>query len=806
MITKKHVWLLALLLLLLVGCADDETPTPTAGESAIATPTATPLPEITIVERDQVMVGVDTAFPPLADLDADGYPVGIEVDLLEAVMTAAGLDYQLVSSDWESLFDDLVAGRFDAAIGGVTEAGAPADLVELTAPYLEIGEVAVTLADNETIRELADLGQAVVGVEPLSWGEFAITDPGADQVVPAGRIRRFDSSTELIQALFDGYVDAIVTHHTVIESYMRVNPGYLRVLGGEGSDAWLTTHQFRIALPKGADELLAQLDGAVATIFEDGRVEEIVAGWGMMPEFAERPRFVQDPGAGTLVAGIEKVDEQTVRFVLNRPDPFFDYKLAVPAMALHSPANLEQYSGGGELSLNPVGTGPYTLEGWEPGVALTLTANLDYWGTPAAIERIRVEPEPDAGLRFDRLRGNQAELAEGLSKEDLDELDDNPITAIEVSNRTPINVAYLGMNRDVAPFDDRNVRLAVAMCMDQPDLVETVYPTGTLIASQFLPANTFGFSPGLLWHDTDPEGAADLLAAAGYEDGLSLTLSLSSSPSDFIPDPTLVADAVIEQLDACGIQAEVQLLAPVDFERQLVAGELPFHLAGWSADFPGPIGFMNTHFMGLGNGQQFGAPFPEIVDLLSLAGETADTEQRRDLYNQVNQLLWEKVIFVPLAHGGSSLAARSTVPGVSASPVRQDLLAALGPISSTATITTVTFLRPADPLSLDPTDEVDDDTFAITSQIFETLTTFEPATTVLTQSLAIEWQANETADVWEFTLRPDVHFQDGAPLDADAVILNFERQWIINDPLHTGRTGAFRYFEALFGGFIREQN
>jgi peptide/nickel transport system substrate-binding protein len=46
-----------------------------------------------------------------------------------------------------------------------------------------------------------------------------------------------------------------------------------------------------------------------------------------------------------------------------------------------------------------------------------------------------------------------------------------------------------------------------------------------------------------------------------------------------------------------------------------------------------------------------------------------------------------------------------------------------------------------------------------------------------------------------------VRFQDGSLFNADAVLLNFERVWDRNHPLHVGRIGTFRYFQVLFGGF-----
>lgn len=802
---RKGLLLLILIIpvILLVSCSKERvtpiatiTPTPTRTIQA----EGTSMPEIKIVDRGTLIIGADTAFPPFSDLDRDGKPVGIEIDLLAALMETAGLNYELVSADWNTMFLDLVSGRFDAVIGGITSADAP-EYVELTDPLFDIGQVIVTLEGNLQIERLDEIENLVVGVQPLSWGEFAITGPNAVLHVPAGNIRRYKTEKELIDALFNGYVDVVVTHNTVFESYNTINPGYLKMIQADNQNGWLTEHRFHIGVPQGADALLNNLNTAIKQMHQDGRMDEIVANWGYSPVFAERPKFVQDAAAESIIAGIEKIGNYSVRFVLNRPDPFFNYKLAVPAMAMKSPDSLvpEKVNADKPALVNPVGTGPYKFDGWKPGQAITLTANQSYWGQVPAVETILVEPVDDPNLRFEMLRGHSAQLVENLSIDDLEELDDNPIDELVVYPREPVNIAYLGMNRDVYPFDNKDVRLAIASCINQTELVENYYPEDSLIAQQFLPPNTFGFTPGLLWHELDLARAVQLLTDAGIVGGLSVTLTVPTVSSDFLPDPLGIAEQVQVQLSSCSITATIQSLDEKTFEEKLYAGELPFHLYGWSADFPGPIGFLNTHFAGRGNGRQFGAPYPEIVELLDNAASQSDNDIRRDLYNQVNDLLKEKTIIVPIAHGSSTLAARSYVSGIEASPLRRESLASMGPVTITSKV--FVYLVESEPLTLDPALSMDDESFGITNQIFETLVNIEPATMVLTSGLALEWSVNETSDVWEFTLRRGVTFHDGTKFDADAVIANMNDMWRTDRIRYSEHAQKYRYFSDLFSGF-----
>lgn len=805
--------------LLLAACGRQEGEVePTLAPANTPTAQPTPLPEIHIVDRERLVIGVDSAFPPFIDLDADGEPVGLEVDLLAALAEVADLDYELVSSGWDTLFLDLVAGRFDAVLGAITPADAPSGLVELTEPYFEVGQVAVVLAGNEELAEQGDLSRAVVGVQPLSWGEFVVSgDPAlvhAGQSLSVANIRRYDTPEQLIEALIAGQVGAVVTHHTVVDSYLSVNPDDLFILpagprtgetAGSDRDAWLATRSFHVAVPRGANELLAVLNRAIQTLHENGRMEELVHSWGFAPVFAERPEFVQDASASCLVAGIEKLDDYAVRFVLNRPDPFFDYKMAIPALAIHSPENLRRFDGGGELALNPIGTGPYMWAEGMPGQVITLTANINYWGGRPQVDTVVIQPVPDAAERYALLKAGRVQLMDNLGRSDLEALEEEEDETIAVYERTPINIAYLGMNRDIAPFTDRSVRQAVAHCIDQGDLVESIYPSGTLIATQFLPSNTFGFTPGLLWHEHNTDLAASLLATAGYTSGLTVTLSLADTPTDYLPEPRQIAEAIQLQLAECSITVDIELLDSDTYADASVDGQFGLFLSGWSADYPGPIGFLNYHFGGAGGDRQFGSPFPEIAERLEQAARTTDRALRQELYDQVNELLKEKVIFTPLAHGSSTLIALADLPGVVTNPVRRESLALVGPITGTTAMTTLVYAVSSHALSLDPTDQVDDATFAVTNQLFDTLVGFEPATTVLTPALAIEWSVNEANDVWDFTLRRGVRFHDQTEFNADTVILNFERLWDPEHPLHGDRAGVFRYSQWIFGAFRESQ-
>ena len=111
---------------------------------------------------------------------------------------------------------------------------------------------------------------------------------------------------------------------------------------------------------------------------------------------------------------------------------------------------------------------------------------------------------------------------------------------------------------------------------------------------------------------------------------------------------------------------------------------------------------------------------------------------------------------------------------------------------------TFVFAGAADPTYLDPALVSDGESFRVTEQIFESLVSLKPGTTLIKPGLATKWGSKNGKD-WTFQLRHGVTFHDGTPFNAQAVCYNFNRQYNF--------TGAFQdasatyYWQTVFLGF-----
>ncbi len=499
----------------------------------------------------------------------------------------------------------------------------------------------------------------------------------------------------------------------------------------------------------------------------------------------------------SLLTEIEAVDNQTVRFTLHRPDVAFLQKLAFPAFGIASPANVKAHAPTGDLMRHPVGSGPFRFVEWLPDQHITLARNDDYWGEPPALEQLTFRVIKEAPARFLALQAGTVHGIDNLSPDDIPAAQADP--QIEVYFRPPLNVGYLGINRAHPPFDDLRVRQAVALAINKAEIVAALYPPTAETAAQFVPPAVFGHTAGLADWPYDPEQARSLLDQAGYPDGFATTLWVMPVSRGYYPHPDRVGEAIQADLTEVGIQAEIVTYDWGIYLERVFAGQADLFLLGWMADYPDATNFLDT-FFGAGADASLGPQFPELVELLQEAGSTTEPTARQALYDRANQFIHDHLPAVPIVHNSSALAFHTDVRGLRPSPLSLELF---HPVSMTDGDHLI-LARSGDSVGLDPVDESDLESVWVCAQIVEPLVAFEPGTSQIVPALAERWEVSDDLLTWTFHLRPGVRFHDGTPLDADAVVFNFERWWDRENPYHVGHTGNFFHWSFYFGGFRGE--
>jgi peptide/nickel transport system substrate-binding protein len=502
---------------------------------------------------------------------------------------------------------------------------------------------------------------------------------------------------------------------------------------------------------------------------------------------------------------IEAPDPMTVVFTMCGPDVAFLQKAAFSVFAVNDAEWIRTKAEDGTIKDSLNGTGPYKLDEWRRGDSLIYSANESYWNeefpkVPNAVLRWASE----SGARLQALQSGQVQGITLVGPADYETVsnDTNLQLSLPPAGEN-LNTLFIGMNHNVEPWDDVNVRRAVALAVDRQRIVTNFYPDGSEVATHFTPcAIEFGCE-GDPWFETGTEAAREearsLLEAAGVGD-LTTSIQYRNVFRGYLPQPPLVAQDLAEQLQSVGITATVEEQESGTFINAANAGELEgIFLLGWGADYPEVTNFMDYHF-GPSATSAFGTPYPEVAGPLSEGNSTSDEAARATAYEAANNALQEVVPMLPVAHGAFANAWVAGAQGGLISPISNEVMWAVQPPSGDQ----VVLMQNAEPIGLYCADETDGESLRACEQAMEGLYGYAPGTAEVEPALANECTPNDDASVWTCTLREGVTFHDGSTFDAEDVILSFAVQWDATHPLHKGNTSAFEYWGGLWLAYLNQ--
>ncbi len=494
---------------------------------------------------------------------------------------------------------------------------------------------------------------------------------------------------------------------------------------------------------------------------------------------------------------ISALDAHTVEFQLCQPDVAFLSKVAFSAFGIQDSDYLDKHAADKSYLDQPNGTGPYKLKSWEKGQRMVFEANPNYWGTKALTPNLEFRWSDQAAQRWLELQSGNVDGIDNPGTDDIAAIKAN--SDVKFYAREGLNTFYIGMNVNDAPWDNENVRKALAMGIDRESLVKNFYPEGSEVATHFTPCAIPYGCEGDATYDFDATAAKGLLTAANFDFSKTYKIQFRAAVRGYLPDPPQIATEIQTQLLAnLGIKTSLDLQESGAFLDANAAGTLDgLFLLGWGADYPDPTNFLDYHF-GSGSGKKFGTPFQDIVDALNKGAQSADDATRKSAYTEANNLIKQHVPAVIVAHGGSGTVFKADVTGAHASPLSNEIFS----VMQAGSRDTLVWMQNAEPLSLYCGDETDGETLRACEAVNESLYAYKVGGTDVEPALATECKPNADLTVWTCTLRDGVTFGDGATFDANDVVASYAAQWDTKNKNHVGRSGAFEYFPGLFGGFL----
>jgi peptide/nickel transport system substrate-binding protein len=312
-------------------------------------------------------------------------------------------------------------------------------------------------------------------------------------------------------------------------------------------------------------------------------------------------------GSLTSADQFKVIDPLTFEVTLPKPD-----RLALPNFATIYPiifnskvakanATADDPWAIGWLKEHTAGSGAYVIESFKPGEQVIMKRN-EAWdrGTAdksASFKRVIVQTVPEPATRANLVERGDADITVDLQASDIQSLESKGTLKV-ISTPQYNAVTFISMNNTIPPFDNINVRRAVAFALPYDDMFKAaLFGRGTpLFGAEWTDGkpttSAFPFPQPI---KLDLDKAKEYLKAAGMPDGFSTTFSFNVGQAS-TAEP--MAALVKESLGKIGIKVEIQKLPDAQMSTQINEKKLPFFAEGIVAWFPTSDYFYRNFYIG----------------------------------------------------------------------------------------------------------------------------------------------------------------------------------------------------------------
>lgn len=346
------------------------------------------------------------------------------------------------------------------------------------------------------------------------------------------------------------------------------------------------------------------------------------------------------------LSGVVAIDPQTVEITLSAPTASFLQQLTLPGGMV-----IAEGSGDSDtVGTDPTCTGPFEIADWTRQQQLTLEAYDGYWGEAPAVKTATLRVMPQQSQQVIEFEAGNLDLA-WVPEPDLARLRDDATLSAQLQTIPLLSTWHLRVNLHDPDLSKPEVRLALCKAIDRQTIIDTV------LQGQGSPAETL-MSPGLSAYEPDyhpcaydPEAARQLLADAGYPDGITLTVRTGQ-----IETENRVLAAIQQQVAEAGITLTINSTEKSVYDEDRAACNMQLGTIGWGHDYPDPD---NILFLvgSAASGSRFECGYGDtdvagqIDDLLAQASTMAIGPDRDAIFQQIERLSMDEALVIPVYHG-----------------------------------------------------------------------------------------------------------------------------------------------------------
>ncbi|MEW6633185.1 MAG: ABC transporter substrate-binding protein [Pseudomonadota bacterium] len=279
-----------------------------------------------------------------------------------------------------------------------------------------------------------------------------------------------------------------------------------------------------------------------------------------------------------------------------------------------------------------IGTGPYVIKEFDPGVRVVASRNPNYWKQGAAhFDEIETLGIADPTARVNALLTGAVDAIDRINLQAVDRLKGN--SKFSVLNVTGYRHCTMSMRVDTPPFDNVDVRLAIKHAINRKDIMDRVLKGYGTLANDHPISPVQQFYAALPQREYDPDKVKFHLKKAGAGK-LSVTLQVAEAAFNGAVDAAVLFK---EQAAATGIDLNIQRM-PDDGYFQKVWLVSPFCVSYWSGR-PTADAIFSLGYSSKAAWNECKWSNKRFDDLLVAARVELDEKKRQDMYTEMQTLV-----------------------------------------------------------------------------------------------------------------------------------------------------------------------
>lgn len=344
-----------------------------------------------------------------------------------------------------------------------------------------------------------------------------------------------------------------------------------------------------------------------------------------------------------VVDHIDAPDEVTVIFHMKEQDSTLLWNMSDGAIGI------VPYGTGDEMTLHPIGSGPFRFVSAETDREVILERDPAYWGDKAKVSRVRFAVVPDATTRALELRKGSGDIAiNSLTPDTIQTLAREPNLQVDRSEGT--RLAYLGFNLRDPILKDRRVRQAIAYALDRRPMIDYLWAGEAEPARSVLPTQSWAYNGDVPAYDHDPNKANQLLDAAGHPrvNGVRFHITMKTSTDE---NTRLMVAVMQQQLREVGIALDIRSFEFATFFSDVTHGAFQMYGLRWIGGNEDPdifeYAFDSAKFPPNGANRSYYSN-PEVDDLIEKARREIDPKLRKPLYDDVQRIVANDLPYINL--------------------------------------------------------------------------------------------------------------------------------------------------------------